>query len=593
MRKSATQVWLSVQCAMIRGVTRGVLVFATPKDGSDRPAAHWPDDAGACAALASLANAALTQRYVITDARPAGTPTGTGSGAGSGLGSGRIAVPFSVSGRAGAVVIELADFKESESQPIVDLLQFGITWLEVLTREEKANERLVTVVELLGVALEQGRFRAAATGVATELAMRIDCERVSIGVERRGHLRVEALSHSASFDGKANLIRDLGLAMEEAYDQDATIVEPAPAGSPARITREHERLARQHGGGAVCTAPTASSGQIVGAITFERAPGKPFDSEALQLCEDVASLLGPILELKRAADARLFEKTREFLHVRLARLFGPGHPAFKLGAVIAVGILLLLTLAKGDYRVTAAATLEGRVQRAIVAGLDGYIAQANARAGDIVRRGQPLGRLDERDLLLERRKWEGRHEQIRKEYREALAGHDRAEVNITNARLGQARAQLDLLKENLARTRLVAPFDGIVVRGDLSQSLGSPVEKGDVLFEVAPLDGYRIILKVDERDIAEITEGLHGQLALSAMPGEPLHLTVERVTPVASAEDGHNYFRVEARLERPSDSLRPGMEGIAKIEIDRRPFLWIWTHGLFDWFRLWAWSWWP
>ena len=77
------------------------------------------------------------------------------------------------------------------------------------------------------------------------------------------------------------------------------------------------------------------------------------------------------------------------------------------------------------------------------------------------------------------------------------------------------------------------------------------------------------------------------------MPGKPLQLMVERVTPVASAEAGHNYFGVEARLERPSDSLRPGMEGIAKIEIDRRRFLWIWTHGLFDWFRLWAWSWWP
>jgi RND family efflux transporter MFP subunit len=593
VRKSATQVWLSVQCAMIRGVTRGILVFAAPEGGAGAPAARWPDDAGACADLASAANAALTQRCAITDTRPAGTSTGPGPGAGSGLGCGRIALPFSLPGRAGAVAIELADFKESESQPIVDLLEFGITWLGALMREEAANERLVTVVELLGVAFEQGRFRAAATGVATDLAMRLDCERVSIGVERRGHVRVEALSHSASFDGKANLIRDLGLAMEEAYDQDATIVEPAPAGSTARITREHERLTGEHGAGAVCTVPTASGGRIAGAITFERGQQKTFDSETIRLCEDAASLLGPILELRRAADARLYERARELLHVGRTRLFGPGHPAFKLGTAIAVGILLLVTLAKGDYRVTAAATLEGRVQRAIVAGLDGYIAQASARAGDIVRRGQPLGRLDERDLLLERRKWQGRHEQLWKEYREALAAHDRTEVNITSARLGQAKAQLDLIEENLARTRLVAPFDGIVVRGDLSQSLGSPVERGDVLFEVAPLDGYRIILKVDERDIAEITAGQRGQLALSAMPGKTLQLTVERVTPVASAEDGHNYFRVEARLERPSHSLRPGMEGIAKIEVDRRRFLWIWTHGLFDWLRLWAWSWWP
>ena len=180
-----------------------------------------------------------------------------------------------------------------------------------------------------------------------------------------------------------------------------------------------------------------------------------------------------------------------------------------------------------------------------------------------------------------------------KEYREALAGHDRAQVSIISAKRAQAAAQLDLVEENLLRTRLVVPFDGVVVRGDLSQSLGSPVERGDVLFEVAPLEGYRIILEVDERDVSDVAPGQRGRLTLSALPGQPLPLAVERVTPVAAAADGRNVFRVEARLERPAPGLRPGMEGVAKIEIERRRLIWIWTHGLVDWLRLWAWSWWP
>ena len=39
--------------------------------------------------------------------------------------------------------------------------------------------------------------------------------------------------------------------------------------------------------------------------------------------------------------------------------------------------------------------------------------------------------------------------------------------------------------------------------------------------------------------------------------------------------------------------LRPGMEGVAKVEIDRRSQLWIWTRGLRDWFRLFLWKWLP
>ena len=67
-------------------------------------------------------------------------------------------------------------------------------------------------------------------------------------------------------------------------------------------------------------------------------------------------------------------------------------------------------------------------------------------------------------------------------------------------------------------------------------------------------------------------------------------LAVERITPISTARDGRNYFRVEAVLEEPGDDLRPGMEGVAKIEVGRRRLMWIWTHELFDWLRLRLWS---
>jgi hypothetical protein len=35
------------------------------------------------------------------------------------------------------------------------------------------------------------------------------------------------------------------------------------------------------------------------------------------------------------------------------------------------------------------------------------------------------------------------------------------------------------------------------------------------------------------------------------------------------------------------------MEGFSKVEVDRRLLIWIWTHDLIDWARLWVWSWWP
>jgi RND family efflux transporter MFP subunit len=272
-------------------------------------------------------------------------------------------------------------------------------------------------------------------------------------------------------------------------------------------------------------------------------------------------------------------------------LFGQGHPVFKAVVVGSLLFIVLISLIKGEYRVAASATLEGSVQRAVVAPLNGYIATATSRAGDLVKAGDVMGTLEDKDLKLEQVKLLGQREQVQKEYRNALAERDRAQIRVLSARITQTEAQLELLREQLSRTQLSAPISGVIVKGDLSQSLGSPVEQGEVLFEIAPLDEYRIILHVDERDIMDVAEGQQGQLALTAMAGETLPFSVSRITPVSSQEQGTNTFRVEAKLQESSQQLRPGMEGTGKISIGQRRLIWIWTHSLVDWLRLAFWVW--
>jgi RND family efflux transporter MFP subunit len=307
----------------------------------------------------------------------------------------------------------------------------------------------------------------------------------------------------------------------------------------------------------------------------------------------VSSLLGPTLELKRKEDRWLGAKNLEAGRGILRKLLGPRHPGLKLAAALLIGFVGFLGIATGEHRVSAKATLEGTVQRVVVAPIDGFIASASARPGDLVREGEVLGALDDQDLKLERTRWSSQREQFRNQYRKALAERNRTESRILSAQIDQAEAQIQLLDEQLARTEFVAPFDGIVVAGDLSQKFGSPVERGQVLFEVAPLDSYRVILEADEHDIAELEVGQQGRLALSALPGEVMPISIEKITPVSVTEDGRNFFRVEAALEAPSAHLRPGMQGVGKIEVGRHKLLWSWTHKLVDWFRLWVWTWWP
>jgi len=68
---------------------------------------------------------------------------------------------------------------------------------------------------------------------------------------------------------------------------------------------------------------------------------------------------------------------------------------------------------------------------------------------------------------------------------------------------------------------------------------------------------------------------------------------VSKVTPIATAQDGHNFFRVEAQLEKAPPRLRPGMEGVGKVNVGDRRLWWVLTHTFTDWLRITLWNWLP
>jgi len=593
--KSFCQSWLSLQCSLFKGVRSALVLLGNPDRGPFTPVAIWPNSSFDVRHLTGAAERALKERRGLllkADSTPASENLV--------IERQHIAYPIEVSGKVhGAVVLEVDQRSGHEIQTIMRQLHWGGSWLEVMLRRTEAmkaadtNERLQAVLELVASVVEHEKFQAAAMAFVSRLATKLECDRVSLGFEHRGHLRVRALSHSAEFGKQMNLVRDIGSAMDEAMDQQAVVVYPLPSETAPLVTRAHEELARQHGAGTICTIPLRSDGKFLGGLTLERPANKLFDQATIELCETAAALVGPILDARRREERWLVMKAGESFATQLKKVFGPGHLLLKLISMLVIGLVIFFYFAMGDYRITAPTTIEGTIQRAVSAPYNGYVSEARVRAGDLVKQGDLLCLLDDRDLKLERLKWVSQKEQLLKQHREAMAKHDRPQIRIISAKIEQAEAQISLLDEQLVRTKVLAPFDGVVMKGDLSQSLGVPVEKGQVLFEVAPLESYRVIVEVDERDITDIAVDQKGELVLSSMPDDVFTLVIEKITPVSIAKEGRNYFRVEARLENISERLRPGMEGVGKIHIDRRKLIWIWTHELTDWARLKLWTWIP
>jgi len=575
--------WLALQCSMIGDVACAVVVLQEPGTNAYDPVAFWPERDALGSDVALLAEEALR----LGEAQIAESGS-------------RLAVAYPVgTGDSVHCVVGMGVGDGADASTVLRQLQWGSVWLDAHFRQAASGEsdlvadRLITVLDLIATALSYERFEDAARALVTEMAVLLGCDRASIGFLRSGHADVVALSHSSHIGGHMNLVRSIGSAMDEAIDQQAVIVAPAPGDGEFYVTREHARLSGLVGGSAVMTVPLSNAGTLCGAMTFERPADLGFDTASVELCKAVGIAVGPMLEIKRREDRSIFVKIPDAAAASLRKLLGPGYIARKLAALAVLAALGCSVLLSGEYRVSATGRVEGAVRRVITAPVEGFVASAEARPGDLVEAGELLFEFDDRDLRLERVQVSSERAQLAARLQDAVANRERADVQIITAQIEQADAHLALLDEQIRRTKVSAPFAGVIVSGDLSQSLGAAIERGAVLYEIAPLDRYRVILEVDEHDIAEIAAGQSGSLMLSALPAEPLAIEITRLTSVASTTEGRNFFRVEADLLGESDRVRPGMEGVGKVDIEQRRLISIWTHRLMRWLKLRAWAWTP
>lgn len=575
---SAAMPWLQIQARMIAQDATGAVLL---KDLDDqlKPAATLPADRPADPALLRLADMAIRQKRGVV-----GLTRG---------GDGAVAYPLVIRDAVvGAAVISYT----GEPTRAMRLLQWGIAQLRDLAarRAVSAGEgdrsRNAAVLELLSVTLDEERFAASALAAATHLALAFDCDRVSIGTIRRGHSKVAAISHSASFGKQMLLVGKLSAAMDEAVDQRATILHPANDDDAPLATRAHAELLSESSA-RLCTIPMLVRDRFFGAVVLERPADRPFTPDDVEVLSAAVQALGPLLEERRLNDRWIGFKLGDSFTGVLRRLFGPGHAGLKATAAGILIVAAFLSFATGTYDVGAKAGLEGLVRRAVVAPLDGYVKTANARAGDRVGEGDVIAALDDGDLTLERLRWTTERQQRQIEYDRAFAARDRSALATTRSQIDEAEAQIKLVDEQLSRLQLKAPFAALVTAGDLSQSIGAVVTRGTTLFELAPLDAYRVTLAVDQSQIGDVQLGQQGLALFAAVPDQSFAFVVDKITPVAEARDGKTVFRVEGKLTGAPERLRPGMDGVAKIEVEKRLLVWIWARSFLDWAQVALWQW--
>ena len=154
-------------------------------------------------------------------------------------------------------------------------------------------------------------------------------------------------------------------------------------------------------------------------------------------------------------------------------------------------------------------------------------------------------------------------EAAQKDYEIALieAGRKKDEIMATTKGLTQAELDVKLAQMDLEKTRIRAPFAGVLT--EIKISPREHIDAGRELCTLVNISRIWVKAKILESEIGKIKAGREVDLRFSAYPEKVFKGTVEAVSPIVNAED--KTCAVHIALSNPAEEIKPGMH--AEVEI--------------------------
>ena len=466
-------------------------------------------------------------------------------------------------------------------------------------REHRAYaQRVRNAMALLGVCHDGRGFGGACLNLVNELASQYGCQRVSLGWIRGRRVKVRAISGTEHFKRHSPEVAKLELVMAECLDQQQPILYPTGEGAEPllahAVVAAHRQLTEEHPNRSVVSIPLRCGQDWVGVLTLERETvdrdGR-FNSEDLIGVQLIGDVIGPVLADRRGADRYLPVHAWHSFERAVGYVVGPKHVAWKLLALVVIAALVYVAVGTWNYRVTAPFVLEARSMRIVPTLYEGRLSEVFVEPGALVRAGQPLAGLYDTELKLQLFETKSQLKLAVLERSQATAERDQAKAAQALARAEQVQARIDLLEYQIDKATIRSPIDGVVLSGYWHDKVGGMLQLGEAMFEIAPINELVAVVRVDESDFNRLDpENLPtGQLATRSQPEQRFEIRGERLMPMAAPVEAANAFELRCGISAPAQWMRPGMEGLAKLDVGERPIWWIATHKMVDTARLWLW----
>jgi RND family efflux transporter MFP subunit len=223
--------------------------------------------------------------------------------------------------------------------------------------------------------------------------------------------------------------------------------------------------------------------------------------------------------------------------------------------------------------------------------VEGVIGKVFVREGQQVQRGQVLAEMEGWSFRSTLAAAESKFETAMLEMNKALAANDGTEAGVRRVQADYWKAEVERAKQQVERTELRSPIDGVVTTPHVEEFAGRKLEPGDSFAEVVDTSEAIVDVAVDDDDAGLLKAGQRAVVKLNSYPMQTIRGEVSVVSPKGTMMHDGAVFYARVSVPNEQGAIRAGMQGRGKVRVGwspsgyvffRRPFLWTYS-------KIWYW----
>lgn len=241
-----------------------------------------------------------------------------------------------------------------------------------------------------------------------------------------------------------------------------------------------------------------------------------------------------------------------------------------------------------EYEISVPAELKPFEQVEVHARVSGFVKQLLVDRGDYVRKGQLLAILEAPEMNQIYLSDKSTEQKVFSDYQYAIQAYERlvdasktegavAAIELDRAKsiMESAESAYNASKAGTAHSsqlqqylRILAPFDGVITRRNIS--VGALVGTGAnlPLFMMAQGNKLRLTLSLPEKHAASVKKGMQATFTVSSQPGKTFSAELSRTSGLLDQQD--RSLTLEFDVKNPLGELQGGDYAQVKLKLQRK-----------------------